>query len=254
MSSHKTLERILDHPDKDEIISKLIIDVPEYDIYSWLKAKYDGHDYVKKFTIPESTLKEFKLNYLDIYSKIKDDITKVRNYSAGEKLDLALQNNTAYKNKILKTADIKLDLEEKVQRLIVAIEDRAAEVFDMMQGRDIDFKKDEVLIKYLDLLGDTLEKYYSMKEREDAKKIQAESVINNNTNITIIMDQQINNFYQVFKEILETLDFETSMKCIEMFNDRMSKLKQLNTKEFTLGQQVAEVEKLNNTIQKRLNE
>lgn len=254
MSNHKTLDKILEHPDKDEIISKLIIDVAEYDISSWLKTKYDGDDSGKKFILSESSLKDFKSNYLDIYSKIKDDILKVKNLSSGEKLELALQNNNAYKNIVMKTAETKLDIEEKIIRLVNAIEERAAEVFNEMQGRGIDFKRDEVLIKYFDLLGSQLERYYNMRDREESKKLQADVVNNNTTNVTIVLDQQVNNFYQIFKEILETLDFQTSMRCMEMFTEKLSKLKQLNTKELTLNQEIAEVASIDAKIQKRLNE
>lgn len=257
MASHKTLEKVLNHPDKDEIISKLIIDVSEEDIMSWLKAKYEGSEYSKKFVLSDSCLKDFKDKYLDIYSVVKDDILKAKEQSPEEKLQLSLQNNSAYKNKILQIADKKINIEEKITTLISAIEDRAAEVFDRMQGREIDFKKDEILIKYLDLLGSSLEKFYNMKDKEETRKLQAGQTTNNitNTNVTIqVVDQQVSMFYQAFKEILETLDFQTSMRCLEMFNSKMSKIRELNTKELTLDQQVAEVSKLNDNIQKRLNE
>ena len=44
------------------------------------------------------------------------------------------------------------------------------------------------------------------------------------------------------------------MKCLDLFNQELSKAKLANTKEFTLEQQIAEVKLLDTTIQKRLNE
>lgn len=256
MASHKALEKILNHPDKDEIISKLIIGIEEIDVSDWLKNKYIGEP-TKAYLLSEQSLKDFKDNYLDLYTKIKEDVLKAKKLSADEKLELTLKNNAAYKNKIIELADKKLDIEEKITRLITAIEDRAAEVFDKMQGMEIDYKRDEVLIKYLDLLGNSLEKYYNIKDKEETKKLnlaQSANVITNN-NITIqVIDQQIGLFYQTFKEILETLDMETSMRCLELFNSKINKIKELNTKELTLDQQVAEVEQLNSKIQRRLNE
>jgi|688.fasta_scaffold706406_2 hypothetical protein len=247
-----TLERILNHPDKDEIISKLIIDIPEKDIHDWLESKYSNPG-ESKFVVAKTTLKDFKDNFLDIYSKIKEDILKVKNDPNNE-LELTLKNNKAYKAKILELTDKKIDIEEKVSRLITAIEDRAAEVFDKMQNQEIDFKKDTILINYLGLLGETLSKYYDMKEKEEKKQLNNVTNINN-TNVTIqVLDQQVSIFYDIFKQVLETLDFETSMRCLELFNEKLSKARLANTKEFTLDQQIAEVKLLNDTVQKRLNE
>jgi len=246
------LERVLEHPDKDEIISKLIIDIPEKDINDWLQVKYSNPG-ESKFIISKNSLKEFKDNYLDIYAKIKEDILKAKTSPLGE-LDLTLKSNKLYKAKILEAADKKIDIEEKLARLITAIEDRAAEVFDRMQNQEIDFKKDQIVINYLNLLGDTLTKYYEIKEKQE--KSQLATITNiNNTNVTIqVLDQQVSIFYDIFKEVLGTLDFQTSMRCLELFNDKLAKAKLANTKEFTLDQQAAEVKLLNETVQKRLNE
>jgi len=247
-----TLERILNHPDKDEIISKLIIDIPEQDIHDWLESKYSNPG-ESKFVIAKNTLKDFKDNFLDIYSKIKEDIIKTKKDPNSE-LSLTLKNNKAYKDKILELTDKKIDIEEKIFRLIEAIENRTAEVFDMMQNQAIDFKKDTILINYLGLMGESLSKIYDMREKEEKKQLNNVTNINN-TNVTIqVLDQQVSIFYDIFKQVLETLDFETSMRCLELFNEKLSKAKLANSKEFTLDQQVAEVKILNDTVQKRLNE
>jgi len=248
--STTVLDKILEHPDKDEIISKLIIDISEKDIHDWLDTKYCNPG-ESKFVLSVSSLKDFKKDYLDIYSKIKEDILKVR--TQGSSADLLL-NNKSYRDKIIKTADMKLDIEEKMIRLIENIEERAAQTFDRMSNQDIDFKKDSIVISYLNSLGDALSKYYEIKEKQE-KKEQLNVTNINNTNITVqVLDQQVSIFYDVFKKVLSTLDFETSMKCLDLFNQELSKAKLANTKEFTLEQQIAEVKLLDTTIQKRLNE
>lgn len=250
------LEKVLEHPDKDEIISKLIIDIPEKDINEWLDTKYCNPG-ESKFVLSRTCLKEFKEKYLDIYGKIKQDILKVKESSPEDKLSLTLKNNKLYKDKIIQTLDKKIDIEEKMFRLVTALEDRAAETYDRMQNNEIDFKKDQIVINYLSLLFETLSKYYEIRDREEQRQeAKAASVTNvNNTNITIqVLDQQVSVFYDIFRDVLGTLDFETSMRCMELFNDKINKAKLSNNKEFTLDRQIAEVEILNNTIQKRLNE
>lgn len=250
------LEKVLEHPDKDEIISKLIIDIPEKDINEWLGTKYCNPG-ESRFVISRTALKEFKEKYLDIYSKIKQDILKVKESSPEDKLNLTLKNNKLYKDKIIETLDKKLDIEAKMNRLVTAIEDRAAEAFDRMQNQDIDFKKDQIVINYLSLLFETLSKYYEIRDKEEQREEAKAALVTNinNTSITIqVLDQQVSVFYDIFREVLSSLDFETSMKCMELFNEKINKAKLSNNKEFTLDKQIAEVEVLNNTIQKRLNE
>ena len=69
------LKKILDHPDKDEIIAKLVLDYPAKDIHDWLAGKYTNVSEAK-FVIAEKSIKTFKENYLDVYNMIQDDITE----------------------------------------------------------------------------------------------------------------------------------------------------------------------------------
>src|SRR5271167_1990115 len=97
------LRKILDHPDKDEIIAKLVLDISPKDIYEWLASKYTNVSETK-FVIGEKSIKTFKDNYLDVYSLIQEDIIKTKQAvatSTEEQLELAVQNNITYKGKML---------------------------------------------------------------------------------------------------------------------------------------------------------
>ena len=59
-------QKIKNHPDLEEIISKLIIGISVKDINEWLKAKYTLVS-ESKFILSEKTIKSFQDNYLDIY-------------------------------------------------------------------------------------------------------------------------------------------------------------------------------------------
>lgn len=69
------LKKIIDHPDKDEIISKLVIGVSAHDVHEWLQVKYTNISEIK-FVISEKSIKSFQENYLDIYNLIQEDIAK----------------------------------------------------------------------------------------------------------------------------------------------------------------------------------
>src|SRR5271157_2871541 len=126
------LRKILDHPDKDEIIAKLVLDYPAKDIHDWLAGKYTNVSEAK-FVIGEKSIKTFKENYLDVYSMIQEDMQKTKQAmttSTVDQLELAVKNNPTYKSKMLELAGKEIDVRSMVAQLCVAVETRLAQVFD----------------------------------------------------------------------------------------------------------------------------
>lgn len=247
-----TYKKILEHPDREEIISKLIIGIPPKDIYDWLKAKYTNVSEAK-FVIAEKTIKSFQDNYLDIYNMIRSDLSNTKAAVASnteEQLELAVQNNITYKSKMLELANKELNIREMVTRLCAIIEIRFAQVFDEIQEnpRDINTRVDRMLKEYGELLGSLLEKYYKFTEEPSGQVIQH--------NVTLqVVDQHISVFYDVIKEVLSHMDLETSLYFMDVFNEKMSKLKPPTEKDFpNTDIRLAEAKLLSETINKKLNE
>lgn len=61
---------ILDHPDKDEIIAKLVSGVSVADIHEWLDSKYESVG-EKKFALSVKVIGSFQKDYLDFYNVIQ---------------------------------------------------------------------------------------------------------------------------------------------------------------------------------------
>lgn len=247
-----SLKKILDHPDKDEIISKLVIGISAKDIYEWLESKYSNGG-GKKFIIAEKSIKSFQENYLDIYNLIQEDIVKSKtaiSSSTEEQLALSIQNNPTYRNRMLELAGKELDIRQMVANLCVAIETRVAQVFDEIQEdpRNINTRVDRLLIDYADTLGNILEKYYKFTEAPNNQ------TINNNVTLHVI-DQHISVFHDVIREVLSQMDLETSLYFMEIFNEKMAKLKPSSEKDIPKTEtRLAEAKILNETINKKLNE
>jgi hypothetical protein len=247
------LKKILDHPDKDEIIAKLVLDISPKDINEWLASKYTNVSEAK-FVIAEKSIKTFKENYLDVYSLIQEDIMKSKlavATSTEEQLELAVKNNPTYRSKMLELAGKEIDIRQMAAQLCVAIETRMAQVFDEIQEnpRDINTKVDRVLIDYAEVFGNILEKYYKFTEAPtDAQFIQ--------NNVTLqFMDQHILVFQEAIREVLSEMDLESSMLFMERLSEKMAKLK-APEKEVMPNTEVrlAEAKLLNETINKKLNE
>lgn len=247
-----SLKKILEHPDKDEIISKLIIGIPPKDVYDWLSAKYTNVSEAK-FVIAEKSIKSFQDNYLDIYNTIQQDLAKTKiavASSAEEELELAVNNLPAYKSIMLKTANEELDIRKIIKNLCIAVETRLAQVFDEIQAdpRNINTRVDRLLIDYAEALGNILEKYYKFTETP------TDTVVQHNVTLQVV-DQHISVFHDVIKEVLSQMDVETSLYFMEVFNDKMSKLKPPAEKEIAnTDVRLAEAKLLNETINKRLND
>lgn len=246
------LKKILDHPDKDEIIAKLVLDYSAKDIHDWLSNKYTNVSEAK-FVVAEKSIKTFKDNYLDVYNMIREDMAKTKQALATNteaELELAIKNNSTYKSKMLELAGKEIDVRQMVSQLCLAIETRLGQVFDEIQEdpRNINSRVDRVLIEYGELLGSLLEKYYKFTESP------ADMVIQHNVTLQAV-DQHISVFHDVIREVLSQLDLESSMLFMEIFNEKMGKLKPPTPEPIVnTDTKLAEAKLLNETINKKLNQ
>ena len=251
MAKTNTFRKILDHIDAEEIISKLVIDLPPEDINAWLKAKYSTTSEAK-FVISVKQLKAFKDVYLDVYTYINEDIAKTKkaiSKNTEEELKLAVQNNSAYKKKMLELANSEIDVRQMVANLCVAVETRTAQVFDFIQENsgDIDTRVDRLWVEYTNALANVLEKYYKFSNPNQE--------INVNHNIAIQhLDSHISVFHDVIKDVLASMDLETSFLFMEKFNEKMSQLKMPNPtiQQMTTETRLTEAKLLNESITEKL--
>jgi hypothetical protein len=219
MPKPKVCENILNHPDKEEIINKMLSGISIADINEWLKFKYVSVS-EEKFVLSEKVLTSFKKDYLDIYSIIKEDLSKSKsNLSAPEELREEIQGSQKYHKILEKYANAEVDIKQTVKKCVVAIETRASQVFDQIQEDPRNFRNDNILIEWFNTLTGVLEKYDQILNG-NPEQIN----IQNNINIQIV-DKHINVVYNIIKEILTKLDYDTSLLFIDMFNDAMKNLK-----------------------------
>jgi hypothetical protein len=247
---------ILSHPDREEVLAKIQIGRSYQDISEWLKSKYTLPS-EKKFIISVNALKKFSEDYLDIYNVIQEDLAKTRqslSTQSEEQLQLTLQNSPGYKNLLIKSAEQELDIRKTIKNLCVAIETRLAQVFDEIQAnyqddpRNINMKVDRLLIEYTQVFGDILDKYYKFTEGPTVGQVSVQN------NITLqVMDEHISVFHDVIKEVLSNMDLETSLYFMEVFNEKMQKLKMPDKTITPSDVRLAEAQVLNETITNKLN-
>ncbi len=151
---------------------------------------------------------------------------------------------------MMELASKEIDVRKIIANLCVAIETRLAQVFDEIQSdpRNINTRIDRLLIEYTDTLGNILEKYYKFTE------VQPDQIVQHNVTLQVV-DQHISVFHDVIRDVLSQMDLETSLYFMDVFNQKMNKLK-FSEKENGLNTDVklAEAKLLNETINKKINE
>lgn len=247
-----TYKKILEHPDKDEIISKLVIGISAADINDWLKAKYTNVSETK-FVLSEKSIKSFQNTYLDFYNDLKQDIVKVNGAivsDSKDQLDLAVKNNPSYQDALVKLANKELDIETIMAKMAINVETRMAQVFDEMMEdpRNINTKVDRLFVEYADILGNLLDKYHKWKE-----KPAADQVIQHNITLQV-MDQHISVLHDAIRETFSQIDLDSSQLFLELFNEKITKLKMPTSDNPDTEMKLAEAKLLNETINKKINE
>jgi hypothetical protein len=253
MSKKPSYKNILEHPDREEIISKLAISIPCDQIESWLSAKYSNVN-EKKFVIHESTLKSFQSTYLDFYQDLLQDMSKTKSAIASgdsvDSIELAIKKNPAYNDALLKLANGELNLDSMIGKLAIGVELRISQLFDIIQEdpNNINTKQERLFIDYSEMFGNVLDKYYKWKEG------QAAMMINSSVNSQLV-DRHISALQEAVRDTLQSIDIDASLLFLERLNEKLSKLKLV---EAPLGptteMKIAEVKILNENINKKINE
>jgi hypothetical protein len=247
-----TYKKILEHPDKEEIINKLIIGQPTSDIHDWLRSKYTNVNELK-FVISEKILKSFQATYLDFYTDIQADMVKTKSAvvnNTSDQLELSVKGNSAYRDAMVKMANKELDIVSMLSTLAVNIETRMAQIYDSIQDdpNNINTKVDRLVIDYAETFGNLLDKIYKFTE------VHPDLVVQHNISLQG-MDPHISILQNVIKKVLMQVDLESSQYFMELLNEELAKTNlPVPGAPISQDMKMAEVKLLNETINKKINE
>src|SRR5271165_3382635 len=112
-------KRFLSHPDREEIISKLLAGILSADIAEWLKAKYNPIT-EKKFIFSDKYITSFKDEYLDFYTTMRQDLEKTKSdITATQQMQMEIQGTPAYHRALEKYTDSEVDVKVIIKKLVV---------------------------------------------------------------------------------------------------------------------------------------
>jgi len=246
---NNSLNKIINHPDKDELISKLTLNISPKEINSWLKDKYEQVGDAQ-LIIGISSLKQFKDEYLDAYKAIQADAIALYQYNmepsaSSDPLSL-INSNKEYKRMLQQYLEQEVDLKVLMKEMIVAVRARIEQLFVLVQQNPANTKPDYVLIQWFQTLTNLLEKQETIINGSPDKIIQQ-----NNINIQIL-DQHIHVFHKVIRDVIARLDYETSLLFVDILNEELKKLKPMSDSPLPIDVRLAEAHKLEEKLSNQL--
>jgi len=150
---------IVNHPDYQEIISKLISGSTPKEVNQWLRLKFPK-DSQSHLRLTQKLLKEFVDSpFTDLHDQFKKDQSAIAN----NEVSAALQSNKTYKQRIEEIADKELNFITMLENLVVVTYQRVEQVFDAIQENPRAFKGDNYLLRYLDSVSQAIDKVAKLK-------------------------------------------------------------------------------------------
>lgn len=248
--SRSATDIILQHPDKDELISKLLQGISSEDIHKNLQIRYQDID--KKLIVSIKVLDNFKKNSLDIYKTIQNDLRKVSTAitHSDADLQLTLQNNPTYRQTLEKVANNELDIKTMLANMIMATETRIAQIFDQIQA-----DPDNVNTRTERLFNEYLDRFQSAIEKWQKYIIQSpDQIVQHNVSVQHI-DSQMSVFHNTITRVLSQMDVESSLLFMNLYKEEMEKLQMpVDAPIAPVEERMAEVKSIHDQINKKLSD
>lgn len=210
---------IINHPDKQEIIDKILKGINPKDISSWLKLKYPNNNQ-KHLRLSIKIIKQFASSeYTDCYNKFKDDlqVIKIDPTLSKKEFKSSILNNKTYQERLLNIADTELDIKTMLKSLIIVCQERAEQVFDKIQENPGSFKGDYTFLRYINELFNMIEKFDKIINNAPDQIIQH--------NVTLqAVESNTTAILEAIRKTLERLDTQTSLLFMELFYNELTSL------------------------------
>lgn len=217
--------KIIDHQDKEEIISQLVNGTPVRDVAEYLRLKYPGAENAH-LRVSFSTIQNFKKNYLDLDGQVARDVRAAASDAiAAQRLDdgrEVVSGTTAYQKKISEIVDNKLDVQREIIKIFSLLDARIEHFYNLLSNYEFPNSREERVFQgYIDQLIRLLESYKKYVEG------YSESV-EHNININV-MNDQINVVREAVRKSLEDTSPEIAIRFMDNLNKNMKTLEYGNT-------------------------
>jgi hypothetical protein len=212
--------KIVDHPEKTNIITKLVHGESPKLVAQYLKDKYqkpdEGH-----LRIPAATLQEFLSSYGDHHGIVKKIIQKDVDSKLDRKIADSLMDTRAWKERLVDSVNTEFDYIKELNNVITIIKTRTEQIFDLIQNDPENTKNaDYIFTKYIEMLMFAIEK--ADKIQNDKPDIRIE-----HTHSVLMVEQHTVAFQEAIKRTLDRLGPDYTSLFMDLLNEEMGKIDQV---------------------------
>ena len=209
--------KVLKHPDKEDIVKKLLNGDSVKEVERWLKKKYPRS---KRLHISYMTIQKFRSDYLNIKGEVLEDIKNKRAEIQKDVDDaetrMILSNSTNYKDKIEEIASSELDVSKRLLELDALITSRIEYYYNLLQSGGT-IREDKIFLEYINTLKSLMQDWKKYIEGFADKKIE------HNVNISVINDQ-VKVIQEVVYEVLQEMSPELIPIFVNKVNSRVENM------------------------------
>lgn len=210
--------KIINHPDKERIIEKLLSGESVKEIEAWLEKKYPRS---KRLHVSYMTLQKFRSDNLNIKGDVLEDIKNKKNEIDKKNIELEtkmiVQSSNAYRQKIDEIASSELDVTRRLLEMDRLVNSRIEHYFNLLEtGGSI--KEDKIFLEYVNTMKSLMQDWKKYIEGFADKKIE------HNINVNIV-----NEHARILKETILEILREMDPKLIPTFVEKVNyKMRQLD--------------------------
>ena len=203
-------KKVLNHPEKEEIIKKLLSGDSVKEVERWLKKK---HPRTKRLHISYMTLQKFRSEHLNLKGEVLEDIKDKRHEVDKESKEaetkMLIKASSSYIQKIEEIAESELDVSKRLLEMDALINSRIEYYFNLLQtGGTI--REDKVFIEYINTMKSIMQDWKKYIEGYADKKIE------HNININVVNEQA-----KILKEAVLDILQEINPDLISVFVNKL---------------------------------
>lgn len=210
-------KKILDHPEVQGIIDKLMMGETPKDVSSYLKHKYDKPD-ENHLRLSASLLDKFLKNYCNTSDFMNKMVKDEKNGALDKQIADSLLNNKTWKERLANLTDEKIDIEKRLIQQIHIMDVRAEQIFDKIQENPGSTKLDYVMTKYFELSTMLLEKADKIINKAPDQRIEHVHTVQ-------MVEQQSAVFQNAIRRVIARLEPDRANEFMELLAEEMSELK-----------------------------
>lgn len=205
-------KKILNHPDKETLIKKLLEGESVKGVEAWLKDKYPRK---KRMHISYMTLQKFRTEHLNLRGEVLEDIKNKRVEVSKEESEaearMIIKNSSAYQQKIEEIASGELDVTRRLLEMDSLVNSRIEYYYNLLQtGGSI--KEDKIFLEYINTMKSLMQDWKKYIEGVADQKIE------HNININVINEQA-----RILKESVMEILYQMDPELVPVFVNSLNK-------------------------------